>query len=188
MWVKKRYLLRNRTGQHTAVLARDGTRLAIQIDDGPLHEVDAVLANRGRALSLRIGERMHLIHLSASDGPGGVTATLQGRPVELTVLDELRALALEAEGPGGGGTVSTEIPGLVVSVLVREGQAVRAGQPVIVVEAMKMQNELAAAITGVVRSVPVRAGQTVNPGDPLVIIEPQAAAAAQTAQPSTSQP
>ncbi len=188
MWVKKRYLLRTPTGQHAAVLARDGTRLAIQIDDGPLREVDAALANQGRALSLRIGERMHLIHLSASDGRGGVTATLQGRPVELTVLDELHALALETAGPGGSGIVTTEIPGLVVSILVREGQTVRAGEPVVVVEAMKMQNELAAAIAGVVRSIPVKAGQTVNPGDPLVIIEPQAAAAAQGAQPSTSQP
>ncbi len=175
MWMKKRYLLRGPAGQHTAVLARDGIRLAIQIDDGPLREVDAALADNGRALSLRIGERLHLIHLSASDGRGGVSATLQGRPVELSILDELRALAPEAGAAAGSGVVATEIPGLVVGILAREGQAVQAGQPVIVVEAMKMQNELAAAVAGVVRSVPVKVGQTVNPGDPLVIIEPAAA-------------
>ena len=180
MWVKKRYLLRTGSGQHVAVLARDGTRLAVQIDDGPLREIDAALANRGRALSLRIGERMHLIHLSAADDRGGVTATLWGRPVELTVLDELRALALDAAAPAGSGVVTTEIPGLVVAVLAREGQSVQAGEPVVVVEAMKMQNELAATVAGVVRSIPVRAGQTVNPGDPLVIVEPAAQASTVT--------
>jgi biotin carboxyl carrier protein len=127
---------------------------------------------------------MHLIHLSASDNHGGVTATLQGRPVELTVLDELRALALEAAAPAGGGVITTEIPGLVVAILVRAGQTVQPGEPVVVVEAMKMQNELAATVSGVVSAVPVEVGQTVNPGDPLVIVEP--AVAGPPAQAKTS--
>ena len=47
------------------------------------------------------------------------------------------------------------------------------GDPVIIVEAMKMQNEMCAAVSGTVASIPVAAGQAVNPGDPLIVIEPE---------------
>jgi biotin carboxyl carrier protein len=117
---------------------------------------------------------MFLIHLSATDHKGGVAATLRGCPVQLTVLDELRALALESLGAvAGSGTITTDIPGLVIEVKVRTGQKVHQGEPIVVVEAMKMQNELAAAVTGTVTEVPVKPGQTVNPGDPLVVIKPE---------------
>ncbi len=175
MWMKKRYLLRREGRQHAAVVARRGDRLAIQIDDGPLHEVDAAVVHNGRALSLRLGDRMHLVHLSAADNRGGVAATALGRTVELAVLDELHALALDSLGAAaGGGVVASEIPGLVVEIKVAQGQQVRQGEPVVVVEAMKMQNELAAGVNGVVASIPAAVGRTVNAGDPLVIIEPTA--------------
>ena len=172
MWMRKRYLLRAGESDHVAIVARQGDRLAVQIDGGPLQDVDAAVVHDGRALSLRMGDRVHLVHLSAARGPGEVTATLLGRPFELTVLDELRALARQAaDGGGGSGTVASDIPGLVVDVKVSAGQRVRRGEPVVVVEAMKMQNELAAALDGIVRAVHVRSGQTVNAGDPLVVIE-----------------
>ncbi len=177
MWMKKRYLLRSPVGDHVAVVAREGDRLAVQIDDGPLQDVDAAVVHDGRALSLRLGDRVHLVHLSAAGPAGEVTATTLGRPFELTVLDELRALAADAAGAAGGGTVASDIPGLVVAVKVAAGQRVRRGEPVVVVEAMKMQNELAAGIDGVVRDVPAVAGRTVNAGDPLVVIEPEPAGA-----------
>ncbi len=103
-----------------------------------------------------------------------MAATLEGRPVRLTVMDELRAQALESMGvAAGSGTIAADIPGLVLEVKVSEGQKVHQGEPVIVVEAMKMQNELCAGVTGTVTAVPVAPGQTVNPGDVLVVIEPE---------------
>mgnify|MGYP001031651797 CR=1 FL=1 len=177
MWMKKRYVLRSVAGDHVAIVARRGDRLAVQIDEGRLQDVDAAVVHDGRALSLRLGDRVHLIHLSAGHEAGAVTATLLGRPFELTVLDELRALVLDTAGDSrGGGTVASDIPGLVVDVKVAEGQRVRRGEAVVVVEAMKMQNELTAAIDGVVRSVRARIGATVNAGDPLVMIEPDTSA------------
>jgi len=177
MRMKKRYLLRSDDGEHVAVVARQGARLAVQIDGGPLQDVDAVVVHNGRALSLRLGDRVHLIHLAAAGAAGRVTATLLGQPHELTVLDELRALALDAAAAAGSGTVASEIPGLVVAVKVSEGQRVRRGEPVVVVAAMKMQNELAAAVDGVGRAGHAQPGRTVSPGEPLVVVEPDPAAA-----------
>jgi biotin carboxyl carrier protein len=174
VWMKKRYVLRNDDQQHDAVVARDDGRVEVQIDEQGPRPVDAAIVLGGHALSLRIDGRMYLVHLTGSDLKGGVRATLCGRPLSLTVLDELHALALESLGSvAGSGTVTTDIPGLVVEVKVRVGQRVHQGEPVIVVEAMKMQNELIAAVSGTVTETPVAAGQTVNPGDPLVLIEPE---------------
>ena len=105
---------------------------------------------------------------------GNVVATIDGRPIHLTVMDELKAQALESLGEvAGSGSIMADIPGLVVEVRVAEGQKVHQGEPVIVVEAMKMQNELCAQVAGVVAQIPVSAGEAVNPGDILVVIEPE---------------
>jgi len=174
VWMKKRYVLTDNGEQHSAVIAREGEKVTVEIDDAEPLDVDVAVVLNGRALSLRIGGRMHLVHLSGLDNMGEVAATLEGRPINLTVLDELRALALESlVSVAGSGTITTDIPGLVVEVMVKQGQKVHQGEPVVVVEAMKMQNELAAAVSGIVSEVSVNTGQTVNPGDPLVVIEPE---------------
>jgi biotin carboxyl carrier protein len=176
MWMKKRYVLKHADEQFTAVVARDRDgRIAVQIGDGELREVDARWVQNGRALSLRVDGRMHLIDLTAHDEPGHLEATVNGRFLDLLVMDELRARAHEAQAQvGGGGRVCAEIPGLVMSVLTTVGAAVRRGEPLLVLEAMKMQNEIGAPLDGVVAEVLVREGQSVNLGDALLVIEPAA--------------
>jgi pyruvate carboxylase subunit B len=61
------------------------------------------------------------------------------------------------------------MPGLVVRLLVRPGQTVRTGEGLVVLEAMKMENELKAAGPGVVDRIEVAAGQVVEKGTPLVV-------------------
>jgi biotin carboxyl carrier protein len=68
-------------------------------------------------------------------------------------------------------TISAPMPGRVVQILKNEGDEVKAGEGVIVVEAMKMQNELSSAKTGRITTVKVKAGQTVSAGEILIIIE-----------------
>lgn len=175
MWMKKRYVLHFDDDQHEAVVAsQDGdTTVQVGAESEPIPVTyHPVLA--GKALSLRFGDHMHLIHLSGLDNNGNLIATMNGRPVKLSVLDELKAQALESLGGAAvSGTIVADIPGLVVEIKVETGQKVHQGEPVIVVEAMKMQNELNAAVTGTVVEVPVAEGQAVNPGDPLIIIEPE---------------
>ncbi|MEN8007530.1 MAG: biotin/lipoyl-containing protein [Candidatus Krumholzibacteriota bacterium] len=172
--MKKRYVLNYDENQFGAVVARDGDETMVQVGEGDMTPVNFRPVLNGKAISIRFGGRLHLIHLSSAGKGGSVQATLGGRPVSLTVMDELRAQALESLGDAAGsGTIAADIPGLVVQIKVTEGQVVHKGEPVIVVEAMKMQNELTAAISGTVSEVPVAEGDSVNPGDPLVVIEPE---------------
>jgi pyruvate carboxylase subunit B len=69
------------------------------------------------------------------------------------------------------GDVSTSMPGNIVDVLVKEGDAVKAGQAVLITEAMKMETEVQAPIAGTVKAVHVAKGDRVNPGEVLIEIE-----------------
>lgn len=69
------------------------------------------------------------------------------------------------------GDVSTAMPGNIVDVLVNVGDTVKAGQPILVTEAMKMESEIQAPISGTVKTVHVAKGDRVNPGDVLIEIE-----------------
>ena len=173
--MKKRYVLKFEDEQHGAIVARQGDETAVQVcDDCEMTPVNYRTVLAGKAISLRFGGRLHLIHITGLDNNGNLAATMNGRPVQLSVMDELKAQALDSLGDAAGsGTIAADIPGLVVEIKVKEGQKVHQGEPVVVVEAMKMQNELVAAVSGTVTEVPVSEGQAVNPGDPLIIIEPE---------------
>jgi len=105
---------------------------------------------------------------------GGYLVSAGGAESLVEVLDPLTAL-LES-GAGGGARkrsshVRAYMPGRVVSIFVAEGDAVEAGQPLIVLEAMKMQNEIVAEHKGVVKKIHVTAGDSVDGGAPLFDFE-----------------
>ena len=176
MWLKKRYVLRQGEDQVTATLSRDRLgRLAVQLGESDPVEVDACFVQNGRALSLRRDGRMHLIDLTACDNSGTVEATVGGRPQRVAVLDELKAMAeVSQHGQAGNGAIKVEIPGLVVAINTAEGRQVRLGETLLVLEAMKMQNEITAPLAGTVRELKVAVGKSVNTGDLLLVIEPEA--------------
>ena len=70
-------------------------------------------------------------------------------------------------GPVGGEVVKAPMPGSIVNVLVAEGASVKKGQPVLVLEAMKMENEILSPRDGVVSAIVAGKGASVNSGDPL---------------------
>ncbi|HVT57360.1 MAG TPA: biotin/lipoyl-containing protein [Thermoanaerobaculia bacterium] len=123
--------------------------------------------------SLRIGGAQHEIAVSAlSSGVYRVSSREGAFLVE--VADPLAYLA--AQSAGGKGTkrrqqVTAYMPGRVVAILVAEGEEVAAGQGVLVLEAMKMQNEIQAEQQGTVRRLLVEPGQSVDGGDPLFELE-----------------
>ena len=100
--------------------------------------------------------------------------TRLGERVELTVVDErtayIRSLAGGGKSGAGGGTIKAPMPGMVVKVLVESGQVVQAGTGLVVLEAMKMENELKAAAPGVVAEILASAGQVVEKGQVLVVL------------------
>ncbi len=73
--------------------------------------------------------------------------------------------------PEGELAITAPIPGLIVRILVKEGDAIEEGQPVVLLEAMKMENELRAVRGGVVKTVLAAAGQRVEQNAPLIVLE-----------------
>ncbi len=76
----------------------------------------------------------------------------------------------KAAAPAGGTTVSAPMPGTILSVNVKPGQAVKKGEILVMLEAMKMENEIMAPVDGTVGAVNVTKGQSVQSGDVLVTI------------------
>ena len=106
---------------------------------------------------------------------------VDGWPVRAEVIDErtraIRALTTRAGGPQGPKPVRAPMPGMIVRTEVNVGDQVRAGQGVVVMEAMKMENELKAEADGIVERVLVATGQAVEKGTVLVEFEMAAAGA-----------
>lgn len=103
--------------------------------------------------------------------PGGMVVVIDGYRFEVDVRDP-RRFSRKAGKRGGEGvqTVAAPMPGKVVRVLVQTGDAVEAGQGLLVVEAMKMQNEMKASRAGTVLSLSVKQGATVAAGEVLATI------------------
>lgn len=80
------------------------------------------------------------------------------------------APAAAAPAAGGEETVTAPMPGKIVKLVAAVGQAVNAGDTLLILEAMKMQNEIAAPKAGTVKSFAVNAGDSVKPGQPMVVI------------------
>ena len=114
-----------------------------------------------------------------ADGRRLVEVVVDGWRFELLVEDDARATLRERatrehdHGTSGGDALEIRaiIPGRIASIAVAPGDTVEAGQTLLAVEAMKMQNELRAPRGGTVVSVPARSGATVELGDVLVVLE-----------------
>jgi|Deesub1362A_J573_1020465.scaffolds.fasta_scaffold09393_2 biotin carboxyl carrier protein len=78
----------------------------------------------------------------------------------------------EKGGEGGDGVVTAPMPGKVLSVRVRQGERVQSGHVLLILEAMKMENEIVAPVGGVVEEIRVSEGASVERGDVLVVIKP----------------
>ena len=108
------------------------------------------------------------------DGKRHFYLSIDGMPEEV-VFEPLNDFVAGAGGKrkqaSAPGDVSTTMPGNIVDVLVKEGDAVKAGQAVLITEAMKMETEVQAPIAGTVKAVHVAKGDRVNPGEVLVEID-----------------
>ncbi|HTY06969.1 MAG TPA: acetyl-CoA carboxylase biotin carboxyl carrier protein subunit [Gemmatimonadales bacterium] len=146
---------------------------AVRVDGQTL---DAHLAGApGTPLhNLLLGQDSWTVAAQALEGVGQWALGVVGERVEVEAVDErtqaIRALTGKKGGPGGGGVVRAPMPGLVVRIPVTEGQRVPAGAGLVVVEAMKMENELKAAHAAVVLKIHVAPGSVVEKGAVLVTL------------------
>jgi pyruvate carboxylase subunit B len=118
--------------------------------------------------------RSHTFAIGASAGAGKWTLIDRGEQVDVEVLDErtrhIQSLVGAGKTQSGGGAVKAPMPGLVVKVLVEAGATVAAGQGLVVLEAMKMENEIKATTAAVVESIAVKPGQAVEKGAALLTL------------------
>ena len=144
---------------------REGRGFAVSID-GERYVVDrAALDDRLR--SLVIDGRQFEVSTHA-EGDGRYRVSVLGRESAVEVRDPLRHLALGSGAHAqadGKRAVHAYMPGRVVAVLVEQGKPVEVGQGVVVLEAMKMENEIRAEVAGVVTKLHVAPGQSVEGGD-----------------------
>jgi biotin carboxyl carrier protein len=140
---------------------------AIEIDSGQLDEVKQVEPG---VFSVLINGASFEVRLMET--PRGMAAEASGCGFAVEVRDP-RDMSKSARAAVGSGrqNIAAPMPGKVIRVLVAEGDLVDVGQGLVVVEAMKMQNEMRATHAGRVTEVRANAGQTVGAGETLLVIE-----------------
>ena len=163
------------------VASLGGAREIVEVSggDGRYHvvigdqewQVDARLSAQG-ICSLLVGGVSYVADVA--DREGACVVEVAGESYTIDVEEETRHIIRTRSGAKAsedGHTVRAPMPGKITHVPVAPGDAVAPGDTLVVVEAMKMENELKASVAGTVREVRVQAGQAVNLGDVLVVVD-----------------
>lgn len=163
------------------VATLDGTSHVVDVTGGEgryrltvgddVWDVDARLTAQG-IYSLLIGGVSYVADVVNREGT--CLVDVGGEAYEVLVEEQTRWVIRTrggAAGAGHGQTVRAPLPGKITHVAVRPGDRVQAGDTLVVIEAMKMENEFKAAAAGVIAEVRVSVGQAVNPGDVMVVLE-----------------
>lgn len=139
--------------------------------DGRVMDLDYREVDTHGQASVLLGNESFAV--SVEGGRNQCLMTIAGQLFQVDIEDERERAAHAAERAAarGGGVVKSVMPGVVVSVLVAEGDSVEAGQPLLILEAMKMQNEIGAPSSGVVKRIHVAEGAAVGAGAELVGLE-----------------
>ena len=119
--------------------------------------------------------KRYLVNVNGTEYEVAVEVLAEGEPRKTAPAQTAPAQAAPAPAapaavPAGGETVAAPMPGNILSVAVKAGDAVKKGDLLVVLEAMKMENEILAPCDGTVASVAVAAGATVESGATLVVI------------------
>lgn len=169
-----KFVVRVEGQEKTVFITEEDGRYDIAVD-GRNYNVDCRSFGNAEFLSMLIDNESYLVETGPSNpDQGRYYARVMGRHYDLEVLDELLVAVREGEAAidgTGAHTVFSPMPGLIVEVKVGPGDTVEAGTPVVIMEAMKMQNELVADVGGTVKEVHVNPGAAVDSQVPLVTIE-----------------
>jgi biotin carboxyl carrier protein len=157
-------------GQITPIEVKGGAGRYTIVLDGETLTVDARQTGEG-IWSILLGGASHVVDVTDQDGAYAVD--VGGERYAIRVEEESRYI-IRTRGAGGverGQVLKAPMPGKVTVIEVSVGQSVAPGDGLIVLEAMKMENEFKAQVAGTVKEIRVAAGQPVNPGDVLLVIE-----------------
>jgi biotin carboxyl carrier protein len=119
---------------------------------------------------IKLNGKVYEIEMEEVTG-AAASATEASKPAQVQSTQQPAPAAAPAQAPApvsGGESVDAPMPGTIVNVVVKPGDKVKKNQVLVVLEAMKMENEIVSPIEGTVIAVNVSKGQTVNPGESLV--------------------
>jgi pyruvate carboxylase subunit B len=152
------------------VLTADGAQIDGETVSTHLTEVDGT-----PLVILKLGDAIHRLAVQRGHARGEFTICTDDERFDVEAVDErarsIRDMARAREVKAGPRSLVAPMPGLILHVHVRPGDVVQAGQGLVVMEAMKMENELRAVSGGTVRAVLVAAGAAVEKGALLVELE-----------------
>ena len=151
-------------------ITRKGDGFLVSLD-GRRHEVDVKVVNG--VWSMLVGMPPRSYEVAFSQAEGALTVHIDGAAVEVSISRKRRTLptATSHTSDGGPQRVTAPMPGKIVKLLVKPGDKVQPRQGVVVIEAMKMENELRARAAGTVSEVRIAEGISVEAGAILVILE-----------------
>jgi len=166
-----RWVVRGGGSSHDVEVEKRGNEFSVEID-GQRHDLELVRLD-GAVASLRFPATGRSLQITYHEGANGSwRVTVGQREFDLEVLTPAEAVeAVSAARDTGPSRLTAPIPGKVVAVKIKPGDEVEPGQALIVLEAMKMENELAAEQAGKVAAVHAKAGDTVEGGELLVELE-----------------
>jgi len=154
-------------------LKRDGNLVTIQVDD-EIYEVDALKVGEGIYSMIYKGKSYNL-EMIENGSPRHYTVNSFHNSYQLEVIDaqtRYRLSRSKGDSADSSNTIVSPMPGKVVKIPVKTGEAVVAGQTLIIVSAMKMESEFKAKMAGVVKSIHVAEGDTIEANKVLVVVEP----------------
>jgi len=173
----KRSLILGKDTQEVELSHQDGVTTLVW--EGQAHPIDILELEPG-CYSILMDGRSVEVRLDQAKSPDpeahAYRAMLYDGAYEFSLVDPRRALLSATGGAGaGGGLLASPMPGKIVKLLVKVGDQVQEGQTLLVMEAMKMQNELKTSTTGTVATVHVQEGATVETGATLItVVAPEA--------------
>jgi acetyl/propionyl-CoA carboxylase alpha subunit len=165
-----KYFVRVDSEEHEVVLDGEGVHLDGEDVVARVDEVDGTPVRM-----VTVGDEVHRVVVRRGASRGLYTLWLDGFRFEVEALDERARAIRELSGASAGATgpapLKAPMPGLIVRVTVQVGDTVQAGQGLVVMEAMKMENELRAQVAGKVKSIVVSPGTVVEKGALLIELE-----------------
>ena len=164
-----RYFVTVNDEEHEVELVDRPGGLEVRYDGEPI-ETRYEEVDRLGQVALFLGHRSFAISIEGDSAQAMVTVA--GHLYDVAIEDERERAAHQAERGRGrrGGEVTSIMPGVVIKVLVAEGETIVAGQALLILEAMKMQNEIAAPAAGKVVRIHVAEGEAVASGATLVTL------------------
>ena len=157
--------------EHEVELVERLGELQVSYDGAPL-DVRFQEVDRLGQVALYLGDESYAVSIEGNSAEASVTVAGALYAVEIEDERERAAHSAARAGGGRGGLLKSVMPGVVVQLLVAEGDTVEKDQPLLILEAMKMQNEIASPRAGTVKSIHVQEGEAVGNGAKLVTVEP----------------